>query len=251
MKRSLLFSLTLVTALAASATAFACDKDIDCKGQRVCEAGRCVAPAAPQGYSPAAVAPQGSRQPALAVAPQLRRSPGMTAPGTGAGRPPLSTLRGYGSVLVSASMHGWGKRYGDDSYRGSWSEEELFGVKLAGYGVLGRYFHLGGFFSAHTAKSGYTELSVGPAMKVGGWATPNLFISYCMDTGFYRVNDLLGINGFTGVSFDLGIAGTGAFRFAGTARLGFQGTVGIYKDDAERRFLRLRAVAMFGVTFGG
>ncbi len=73
-------SVLLVTALASAQ----CTKDTDCKGDRVCEAGKCTSPVS---LPPAPPAPPGSETPTGAAVPPIPAAPGVNAAGE---QPPVS-----------------------------------------------------------------------------------------------------------------------------------------------------------------
>jgi hypothetical protein len=193
----------LVTVIASAGTAAACGKDTDCKGQRVCSAGRCVTPQVPLYYAPVAAPVPGQPlpgQPHQAYYPgQLRVHNAPTG---------LSALRGYGSVMTHLSLHGWGEVEGQ-SWGGKLSEDSQVGLRLSGYGVASSTFHIGGYFGLVGAEGDDDAINFGLAMKVGGWVATNVFLSWAVDLGLERWADFTGFDGFSGISVDFGIAGSG------------------------------------------
>ena len=99
---------TLLLVYAAPAQA-QCTKDTDCKGDRICSGGSCVAPGSGAGDLPPISAPEagpsGYDQP---EPPPLQ--PGAAQPAAPAPAPalPLTWPTFYGSLGIPLTFHGWG-----------------------------------------------------------------------------------------------------------------------------------------------
>jgi hypothetical protein len=159
--------------LASASQAHAqCTKDTDCKGDRICELGRCITPAS----TPARVA-----SPAPPVAPP---QPQPVVVYLGARPRAPKAVGGYAAIAALFSFAGHG-----DLHQIDWRP----GVLVSGYGALTNRFHFGGYFAfSETSWSTYSvyersyytrTYSTGIALKAGSWIGDRVWLGLQLEQG--------------------------------------------------------------------
>jgi len=243
----LLFASTaaVLATVVVSQAAAQCTKDTDCKGNRVCHNGQCIAPTA--GPAPAPAPTSGYAAPAA----------GSTAPAPAPAPPPvprgpLSFFQsGYATAGMMLSFHGWGGYTEtwediDEDFEGDLDSEFMPGFRLAGYGVVSEGFHIGGYWTFFKA-----DMEVDPddgekydinafqnmfglTMKFGARLHERVWFGGATDIGLLitkaevdvffeddlEMKPMLGLVLYPRVDLDVLIVDTGAFRLAFTAALG-------------------------------
>jgi hypothetical protein len=190
----MIFLAMAVMVLQSAAANAQCSRDVDCKGERVCQGGECVDPPPPPEPAPA---------PAPAPAPVVvytQPAPFEPAPPPGP-RGPLEWWKsGYGSVNFSPMFHGWGGgKYEDEESDADPDDVEMEsdfwgGVYIGGYGAISENFHIGGFWAFYAGdgetkdEDGDTWFKqemktnvLGLSMKFGGAAAERIWIGGAVD----------------------------------------------------------------------
>jgi len=244
MKRLALALIIIATvALQGAAASAQCTKDTDCKGNRICQNGECVAPAPapppPSGYNPA---------PAPAPAPAPPPEP----------RGPVNYFQsGYATIALLLSFHGWGgytetwEFMDDEEYEGELDGDFMPGFRLAGYGVVSESFHIGGYWTFFKADFEVDpddgdspwwgdggDLNVfmnmlGLTMKFGTRLHERIWLGGATDIGLLiskgeidgwgndlEMKPMVGPVIFPRIDLDIMIVDTGGFKLAFTAAFG-------------------------------
>jgi hypothetical protein len=227
-KQAMTLAVLALLALGPATARAQCTKDTDCKGNRICSGGECV-----DGGGPAPV-----------VAPRAAATPRAVREG------PLSFFqKGYASVAVPFSFHGWGASVetieGRD-YDSDLESDFAAGFRLAGYAALSESFHIGGAWLVLK-----TEIEVDPdagddydvemvmnmlglALKAGFRPAERIWLGGALDIGVLfckgeleipfgsdlEMKTMAGLALFPRLDLDVLLVDTGAFRLAFQASLG-------------------------------
>ena len=202
-----------VTAIARPGAA-QCKTDIDCKGDRICENGQCVTPAAPVAPAPVAPAPVAAASPAPAPRPVF------TPPKS---RPIAAFEKMYLELDVMIGIGAWGQKKiesGDSAVQDG-IEDTNVDSRSAGTGPYGGIyvaprwaaspnFHLGPYLRVGKGENigvridapdfpgandyydeeeldniGHLHVGVGGAIKFGGMAGKRVWVGGGLDLGFH------------------------------------------------------------------
>jgi hypothetical protein len=227
-----------LTALFTGEAAAQCTKDTDCKGDRICQDGSCVA-----------VAPAPAPVPPPAPPPAPPPVPAQPAPPPEPAGPMKPFQIGYAEVALLVSFLTVGgqtweiKDWPLENPAFKATTKPLAGVRLAGYAALAESFHLGGYFAIRSGegrlepdnnvartiasgeqKSDMSTWGLGAATKFGGSVSERVWIGGGVDVGlhFLKIDDwdytdddtLLGLEIFAKVELDIMLVDTGSFRLA-------------------------------------
>jgi hypothetical protein len=229
--------LAALVLLGASPAQAQCTKDIDCKGNRICQQGACVEAAQPMAAPPAAPQPQPVVQ---------ASSPGL---------PPRTDhhfRRGYGSIAALLVPHTW---WG--SYHGGTADEGFdAGLHVSGFAALTQRTHLGGYLSwydLHDLQLDAVHLvGLGIALKAGGVVGDRVWLGFALDIGLLILSGpqtLYGLQLFPRFQVEVAAVDVGGFRLAPFAALG---SMGMPVGDISRDVLGWMTVAqlLIGASFG-
>jgi hypothetical protein len=159
-----------------------CTKDSDCKGGEICDMGSCVAPAPIVPSDPATK--QTTSSGAGYTRPAAAPAGGAGAVGAGAS---FSWHRYYGEQALILAFPGWGGMTPEGGREVELKPDFMAGMRLAGYGVLTRLIHLGGYFSFASGEfrvpNGFSFFNLGFSMKVGGRVGSRFWLGGVLDLG--------------------------------------------------------------------
>jgi len=204
MRTTSMFSISILISLSAglaSRPVAACTKDSECKGDRICEEGRCTAPST----FPAEPAPRLEAAPRPAPrleAPAPGSASGLEAQGSGPAQQPapsaqqadLETIRRV--VALHAQLTAQRRRretviggYVATFFRHDHSAfSDLKGIPghsgmhLGGYRAFTNKFHLGGYFAYASVQETHL-LSTGISLKAGSWIKDRVWLGLAFDHG--------------------------------------------------------------------
>lgn len=187
MRITSLMLVTIATGLWPLAEAAACGKDTDCKGDRVCEEGRCVAPGPASSPAPEAQRSAPAARPELAPAYQppprlsasdlegMRRAIQSHASEVAVARAKAreKVIGGYGEVAYLYKHSAFGDLRGIPAHSG---------IHLAGHRALTNKFHLGGYL-AYASMGAEHLIAGGLSMKVGSWIKDRVWLGLAYNHG--------------------------------------------------------------------
>jgi hypothetical protein len=244
-----ILSACLVLAVSIPHAMAQCTKDTDCKGNRICEQGRCATVGAPS--RPAPTMTVAARQPVSPSSPTSSAS--AEAAPTIEEKATTGWFRGYASISSQIGASGWGSVFVNDSGHVDRASADLgvaVGTRIAGLGVIRRRFHLGGFFSY--LKDDLETISFGLSMKFGGQLGDRIFLSGVIDLGYQRMNVFNGLILFPRAQIDILTIRAGGFKWALFGSLGTEVAYGRAKEDSNSvHYCTIRPMVLLGTTFGG
>jgi hypothetical protein len=176
---SILIATSLVL-LPVAETWAGCTKDTDCKGARVCEEGRCVAPSpAPTSEPTPAATPAPVVTPAAPAAPAapdletMRRAIHAAEVVAARAARPRKVVGGYFEASYLYKHSAFGELEGLPSHSG---------VHLSGHRALTNKIHLGGYFG-YTSVGEAKLLAAGISLKAGSWIRDRVWIGLALNHG--------------------------------------------------------------------
>lgn len=180
--------ISILIAALPIARASACGKDTDCKGERVCDEGRCVFP----GQGPAATPiPAPSRPAAPQAEPDERPVPPRTVPAQD-----LDTVRRasvhHGGLAIATRAAPRPKVLGGYLEIAYLHNHSAFaelkgwpahsGLRAAGYRAFTNKLHLGGYL-AYAGVGDAHLLATGISLKAGSWIQERAWLGLVLDHG--------------------------------------------------------------------
>lgn len=222
------FAISCTIALAVTAIArpgaAQCKTDVDCKGDRICENGQCVTPAAP--VAPAPVAPA----PATVASPAPKPAFNRNRPKS---RPIAVFEWGYLEFDVMIGIGSWGQKRikSDESDIQDAFEDAGIDSRSAGTGPYGGIyisprwaaspsFHIGPYFRIGKGENigvriedsdafeytdddledvGHLHIGVGASLKFGGLVGSRVWVGGGLDLGYHRTGIEDGEPGIVGI----------------------------------------------------